>query len=155
MARIRAKSSHRRATWTINPDLMRRRHALDFWKSGDDEGGDLRARVEGRADPGSAAARAARLCRAPQDDQYNHLVANVLIFHTAIGMTRALDGIAADGFGDAVSPEGLATLSPYQIEHINRFGDTCSICRCRPRRCRSRCRSADRRGVRQLKPSML
>ena len=38
-------------------------------------------------------------------------------------MTRALDGIAADGFGDAVSPEGIATLSPYQTEHINRFGD--------------------------------
>ena len=36
---------------------------------------------------------------------------------------RALDGIAADGFGDAVSPEGIATLSPYQTEHINRFGD--------------------------------
>lgn len=55
--------------------------------------------------------------------KYNHLVANLLIFHTAIGMTRALDGITADGFGDAVSPEGLATLSPYQTEHINRFGD--------------------------------
>jgi hypothetical protein len=55
--------------------------------------------------------------------KYNHLVANLLIFHTAIGMTRALDGIAADGFGDAVSPEGIATLSPYQTEHINRFGD--------------------------------
>jgi hypothetical protein len=41
--------------------------------------------------------------------KYNRLVANLLIFHTAIGMTRALDGIAADGFGDAVSPEGIAT----------------------------------------------
>ena len=38
-------------------------------------------------------------------------------------MTRALDGIAADGFGDAASPEGITTLSPYQTEHINRFGD--------------------------------
>ena len=55
--------------------------------------------------------------------KYNHLVANLLIFHTAIGMTRALDSIAADGFGDAVNPEGIATLSPYQTEHINRFGD--------------------------------
>lgn len=55
--------------------------------------------------------------------KYNHLVANLLIFHTAVGMTRALDGIAANGFGDAISPEGLATLSPYQTEHINRFGD--------------------------------
>ena len=55
--------------------------------------------------------------------KYNHLVANLLIFHTAIGMTRALDSIAADGFGDAVNPEGIATLCPYQTEHINRFGD--------------------------------
>ena len=55
--------------------------------------------------------------------KYNHLVANLLIFHTAIGMMRALDGITADGLGDAVSPERLATLSPYQTEHINRFGD--------------------------------
>ena len=38
-------------------------------------------------------------------------------------MTRALDGIAADGLGDAISAEGLATLSPYQTEHINRFGN--------------------------------
>jgi hypothetical protein len=38
-------------------------------------------------------------------------------------MTRALDGIAADGFGDAVSLEGIATLSPYQTEHTNRLGD--------------------------------
>ena len=55
--------------------------------------------------------------------KYNHLVANLLIFHTAIGMTRALDGIAADDFSEAVSLEGLSTLSPYQTEHINRFGD--------------------------------
>jgi len=55
--------------------------------------------------------------------KYNHLVANLLIFHTAIGMTRALDGIAADGLGDAISAEGLATLSPYRTDHINRFGN--------------------------------
>ena len=55
--------------------------------------------------------------------KYNHLVANLLIFHTAIGMTRALDGIAADGLGGSISPERLATLSPYRTEHINRFGD--------------------------------
>ena len=28
---IRAKPSHRRATWTITRDLMRCRYALDFW----------------------------------------------------------------------------------------------------------------------------
>ena len=55
--------------------------------------------------------------------KYNHLVANLLIFHTAVGMTRALDGIAAGGLGKAINPEWLASLSPYQTEHINRFGD--------------------------------
>ncbi len=54
--------------------------------------------------------------------KYNHLVANLLIFHTAIGMTRALDSIAADGFGDAVNPEGIATFEPPTTERINRFG---------------------------------
>jgi hypothetical protein len=52
-----------------------------------------------------------------------HLVANLLIFHTIVSMTNALDAIVADGrHRDAVSDEVLAALSPYQIEHINRFG---------------------------------
>ena len=55
--------------------------------------------------------------------KYNHLVANLLVFHTAVGMTRALENMADDGFADAISPEALTTLSPYQTEHINRFGD--------------------------------
>ena len=49
--------------------------------------------------------------------KYNHLVANLLVFHTAVGMTRALENMAADGFADAISPEALTTLSPYQTEH--------------------------------------
>lgn len=54
--------------------------------------------------------------------KYNHLVANLLIFHTVVGMTRAL-GIVASGPGcDAITPEALAGLSPYQTEHVNRFG---------------------------------
>lgn len=55
--------------------------------------------------------------------KYNHLVANLLIFHTIVGMTRALDAIIRDGHGDAIDPEALAGMSPYQTEHINRFGD--------------------------------
>jgi TnpA family transposase len=55
--------------------------------------------------------------------KYNHLVANLLIFHTAVGITRALDQLAAEGLSDVISPQALATLSPYQTEHINRFGD--------------------------------
>ena len=54
--------------------------------------------------------------------KYNHLVANLLIFHTAVGMTRALDEIAADGHGAAITPEALAGTSPYLNEHLNRFG---------------------------------
>ena len=42
--------------------------------------------------------------------KYNHLVANLLVFHTAVGMTRALENMAADGFADAISPEALTTL---------------------------------------------
>jgi hypothetical protein len=54
--------------------------------------------------------------------KYNHLVANLLIFHTAVGMTRALEEIAADGHGVAITPEALAGTSPYLNEHLNRFG---------------------------------
>ncbi|HET9107133.1 MAG TPA: Tn3 family transposase [Steroidobacteraceae bacterium] len=54
--------------------------------------------------------------------KYNHLVANLLIFHTAVGMTRALDEIAAGGHAAAITPEALAGTSPYLNEHLNRFG---------------------------------
>jgi hypothetical protein len=35
-------------------------------------------------------------------------------------MSRALQCLADDGY--AMDMEALATLSPYQTEHINRFG---------------------------------
>jgi len=54
--------------------------------------------------------------------KYNHLVANLLIFHTVVGMTRTLDSLAADGHGAAITPEVLAGTSPYLNEHLNRFG---------------------------------
>ncbi len=54
--------------------------------------------------------------------KYNHLVANLLIFHTVVGMTRALESLAADGHGTAITPEALAGTSPYLNEHLNRFG---------------------------------
>ena len=54
--------------------------------------------------------------------KYNHLVANLLIFHTAVGMTRALEQLAADGHGAAITSEALAGTSPYLNEHLNRFG---------------------------------
>jgi TnpA family transposase len=52
--------------------------------------------------------------------KYNHLVANLLIFHTLVSMTRALERLGAEGA--AVNEAALAGLSPYQTEHINRFG---------------------------------
>ena len=56
--------------------------------------------------------------------KYNQLVANLLIFHTIVEMTKALDAIAADSDSHlALSEEALASLSPYQTEHINRFGN--------------------------------
>ena len=54
--------------------------------------------------------------------KYNHLVANLLIFHTVVRMTKALEATAGDGHHDAISEGALAGLSPYQTEHINRFG---------------------------------
>ena len=53
--------------------------------------------------------------------KYNHLAANLLIFHTLVSMTRGLENLTAEGviFTDAA----LAGLSPYQTEHINRFGN--------------------------------
>ena len=36
--------------------------------------------------------------------KYNHLVANLLIFHTLVSMTRALDELAAEGMGRRDQP---------------------------------------------------
>jgi Tn3 transposase DDE domain len=63
--------------------------------------------------------RSEATARAPPD----HLVANLLIFHTVVGMTNALDGLGASGHRGAIGDEALAGLSPHRAEHINRFGD--------------------------------
>ena len=47
---------------------------------------------------------------------------NALIFHTAVGMTRALDSLTTDGHGAAITPDALAGTSPHLNEHLNRFG---------------------------------
>jgi TnpA family transposase len=52
--------------------------------------------------------------------KYHHLAANLLIFHNVATMTRALQQLMADN--QEVDEEALACLSPYQTEHINRFG---------------------------------
>lgn len=46
--------------------------------------------------------------------KYTHLVANLLIVHTVVDMTRALDSLAADGHSAAITPKALAGTSPKQ-----------------------------------------
>jgi len=53
--------------------------------------------------------------------KYNHLVANLLVFHNIVTLSRALERLHADGL--KASDQALAALTPYQTEHINRFGN--------------------------------
>jgi TnpA family transposase len=53
--------------------------------------------------------------------KFNELLANCVIFHTALDMTRVLNGLRAEGH--SVHPEDVAALSPYLTHHIRRFGD--------------------------------
>jgi TnpA family transposase len=52
--------------------------------------------------------------------RYNHLVANLVVFHNVVSMTRVLQDLVDEGY--LVTPEIIARLSPYKTEHINRFG---------------------------------
>jgi TnpA family transposase len=52
--------------------------------------------------------------------KYNNLVANLLIFHNVVTMTKALERLAADGH--KWDEDIAACFTPYQTEHINRFG---------------------------------
>jgi TnpA family transposase len=53
--------------------------------------------------------------------KYNHLVANLLVFHNIVTLSRALYRLQADGL--KASAQAMAALTPYQTEHINRFGN--------------------------------
>ncbi|HNC91234.1 MAG TPA: Tn3 family transposase [Anaerolineales bacterium] len=53
--------------------------------------------------------------------KYNHLVANLVILHTLVTMSDALQAMADDGL--YIDPSVVACLSPYQTEYINRFGN--------------------------------
>ena len=70
----------------------------------------------------SGLATAAELDEQRKMVKYNHLVANLLIFHTVVAMTRVIDSLQADGHAAAITPEALAGTSPYLNEHLNRFG---------------------------------
>jgi TnpA family transposase len=52
--------------------------------------------------------------------KYNHLVANLLIFHNVVTMSKALERLIAEGY--AVDLDLIACSSPYLTGHLNRFG---------------------------------
>lgn len=53
--------------------------------------------------------------------KYNTLVADCVIFHTALDMTEVIRTISSQGH--SIDPEHLALTSPYIREKIRRFGD--------------------------------
>ena len=52
--------------------------------------------------------------------KYNHLIANLVIFHNVATMTMAIRKLTAEGY--TIDDEILFRLSPYRTKHINRFG---------------------------------
>lgn len=52
--------------------------------------------------------------------KFSTLLANCVIFHTAVDMTTVIRDLAAEGW--TITAEDLATLSPYLAAHIQRFG---------------------------------
>ena len=60
-----------------------------------------------------------------RDDQvkiikYNHLIANLVIFHNCHTITLALKDLEAKGW--ELTPELIAMFSPFRTHHLNRFG---------------------------------
>ena len=52
--------------------------------------------------------------------KYNHLVANLLIFHNVVTMSKAVERLIAEGY--AVDADLIACFSLYLTGHLNRFG---------------------------------
>ena len=52
--------------------------------------------------------------------RYNHLIANLVVFHNVVSMTRVFQELVDEGY--PITPELLANFSPYRTEHLNRFG---------------------------------
>lgn len=53
--------------------------------------------------------------------KYNHLVANMVILHNVVGMTKVIKDMQREGA--EITPEMLGGLAPLRPGHINRFGD--------------------------------
>lgn len=52
--------------------------------------------------------------------RFNHLLANMLIFHTVVYQTKGINKLRAAGI--EIPDEVLPGISPYWTEHLNRFG---------------------------------
>lgn len=52
--------------------------------------------------------------------RYNHLLANMLIFHTVAYQTKGINKLRTEGL--EIPDEILTGMSPYWTEHLNRFG---------------------------------
>lgn len=52
--------------------------------------------------------------------RFNHLLANMLIFHTVVYQTKGINKLRSQGI--EIPDEILVGLSPYWREHLNRFG---------------------------------
>jgi hypothetical protein len=52
--------------------------------------------------------------------RFNHLLANMLVFHTVVYQTKAVNKLR--GQDVEISNEILSGISPYWTEHLNRFG---------------------------------
>jgi TnpA family transposase len=53
--------------------------------------------------------------------KYNDLVASAIILLNMIDMTRVIEQLDRDEY--TITPDTLATLSPYVTKHLQRFGD--------------------------------
>lgn len=53
--------------------------------------------------------------------KYNHLVANLLSFHTLVTMSSTLKQLQQEG--TVINKEAIERLSPYRTGHIKRFGN--------------------------------
>lgn len=53
--------------------------------------------------------------------KYNHLIANLLIFHNLVTLDRTLEKLKSDGY--ILNEGAVDDLSPYQTWHLNRFGN--------------------------------
>ena len=58
--------------------------------------------------------------RAGKVGQWNSLLCNLIVFHTAIDMMEVIRQLVAEGW--QVTAEDLVQLSPYLTSHILRFG---------------------------------